>query len=132
MMTDLIADMLTRIRNANSIYRSTVDVPHSKMIEGIAKKLKQEGFIQDYVRVSQPIQDMITISLKYGPDGEKVIRTIKRISKPGRRVYKTVKDLQKKVLGGLGISIVSTSKGLITDRECRELNVGGEVLCTVW
>ena len=131
MMTDPIADMLTRIRNANRIYRQEVEIPHSKIKQGIAEKLKQEGFIKDYCLVERSPQNAIVIQLKYGPDGEMVIRKIMRISKPGRRVYRSLKQLRK-VLGGLGIMIVSTSKGILTDRECREQKAGGEVICTVW
>lgn len=131
MMTDPIADMLTRIRNANSVYSTKVTIPYSKLKEGIAKKLKQEGYILDYEIVQKTPQNEITIQLKYGPDGEKVIRKIIRVSKPGRRIYCNVGQM-KKILQGLGISIVSTSKGILTDRECREQKAGGEVLCTVW
>ena len=131
MMTDPIADMLTRIRNANSIYRKEVDIPHSNLKENIAKKLRQGGFIKDYKVKDASPQKILTIYLKYGPDGEKVIREIRRVSKPGRRVYQGVKEL-KKVINGLGIAIVSTSKGVLTDGECRKLKVGGEVLCIVW
>lgn len=131
MITDSIADMLTRIRNANQIHRGTVDIPHSAMLENIAKKMKQEGFIIDYKRVQKPIQDILTVSLKFGEDGERVIRTIERVSTPGRRVYRGVNEL-KKVLGGMGIAIVSTSRGILTDHECRQQKVGGEVLCQIW
>lgn len=132
MMTDPIAAMLTIIRNANRIYRDKVMVRHSRMVEEIIKKIKQEGFIQDYARVEYKGHPQLQVTLKYGEDGEKVIRNITRISRPGRRVYQHSKDMKHKILGGLGIAIVSTSKGILTDRECREQNVGGEVLCTVW
>ena len=131
MMTDPIADMLTRIRNANRIYRQEVEIPYSKIKEGIAEKLKLEGFIKDYRVVERTPQNAIIVQLKYGPDGELVIRKIMRVSTPGRRVYRSLKQLRK-VLGGLGIMIVSTSKGILTDRECREKKAGGEILCTVW
>ena len=131
MMTDPIADMLTRIRNANSIYRKEVDVPYSKIKEGIATKLKSAGFIKEYTRKENYPQDILTLQLKYGEDGEKVIRKIIRVSKPGRRVYHKVSEMHK-ILNGLGISLVSTSKGILTDRECHEQRIGGEVLCNVW
>lgn len=130
MMTDPIADMLTRIRNANRLYRTTVDMPYSKLKENVAKKLKQEGFIKDYAKLDTPPQGTITVYLKYGPDGEMIIRSIERVSKPGRRVYKNFRELEK-VLNGLGVAIVSTSKGILTDHECRAQKMGGEVLCTV-
>lgn len=131
MMTDPIADMLTRIRNANRIYHEKVVVRYSKIVEEMLKKMKQEGFIKDYARTEEDGRARLTVYLKYGPDGEKVIRNLDRISRPGRRVYQSVKDLSK-VLGGLGISIISTSKGILTDRECHKQKIGGEVLCTIW
>jgi len=131
MLTDPIADMLTRIRNANSIGKKEVEIPQSKIKVGIAQKLKQEGFIKDYRIVEGKPCNKIIVSLKYGPDSEKVIQKISRVSRPRRRVYNRLFDM-KKVLGGLGIAIVSTSKGVLTDRECHEQRVGGEVLCTVW
>lgn len=131
MLTDPIADMLTRVRNANSIHRKTVDVPASRLKVGIAQILKEEGFIKDYeVRQKKPQSDL-RITLKYGPDGERVIRTIDRVSKPGRRVYSAASDIPS-VLRGLGIHILSTPKGVVSDRKARELNVGGEVLCKVY
>jgi len=131
MMTDPIADMLTRVRNAKDIYRTEVEIPHSKLKEGIAKKLQQEGYVKGYEVVENKPQDVIKIHLKYGSDGEQIIRKIFRVSKPSRRIYRGVKEL-KKVLGGLGTAIVSTPKGILTDRECRESKVGGEVLCMIW
>lgn len=131
MMTDPIADMLTRIRNANDISRPKVEIPHSRMKESIASKMKQSGFIVDYKRVKKPIQDSLEITLRYGEDGEKVIREISRVSKPGRRVYSPSNEL-KKVLGGMGVSLISTSKGILTDHECRQQKIGGEVLCVIW
>ncbi len=131
MMTDPIADMLTRIRNANRIYRNKVLISYSKLVENILNKMKQEGFIQDYARIEEQGRAKIAVSLKYGPDGEKVIRNIQRVSRPGLRVYRPAPEL-KKILGGQGIAIISTSKGILTDRECREKKIGGEVLCTVW
>lgn len=131
MITDPIADLLTRIRNANNIYREKVDCPHSKIKESIVQKMKQEGFVQDYKRVQHPVQDVLSIQLRYGPDKEKIIRQLDRISKPGLRVYKGSKEL-KKVLGGMGVALITTPKGILTDKECREQKVGGEVLCTIW
>ena len=131
MLTDPIADMLTRVRNANSIHRKTVDMPASRLKVGIAQILKEEGFIKDYeVRQKKPQSDL-RITLKYGPDGERVIRTIDRVSKPGRRVYSAARDIPS-VLRGLGIHILSTPQGVVSDRKARELNVGGEVLCKVY
>jgi small subunit ribosomal protein S8 len=130
MLTDPIADMLTRIRNANKIGAKEVEIPYSQLKEGIAKKLHQEGFVLNYrIQEANP-GNKIMVSLKYGPDSEKVIQKIQRVSRPGRRVYTRLLGM-KKVLGGLGISIVSTSRGVLTDRECHEQKVGGEILCTV-
>jgi small subunit ribosomal protein S8 len=133
MMTDPIADMLTRIRNAVRNSSESVDMPGSKMKAGVAAVLKEEGYISDF-RVAEPegaVQSTLRVYLKYGPEGEKVINIIDRVSKPGRRVYAGGKGLPR-VLDGLGISIVSTSKGILSDRKCRQMNVGGEVLCRVW
>lgn len=132
MMTDPIADMLTRIRNAVRVEKPFVEIPSSRFKRGIADVLKREGFIWDWKEESEDGQAGATLrlELKYGPNGERVIQTIKRVSKPGRRLYTRGKEL-KPVLGGLGISIVSTSKGVISDREARQNNVGGEVLCEV-
>ena len=133
MMTDPIADMLTRIRNAVSVERPQVEVPASKVKRGVADVLKREGYIWDWSEVSdqsKPISNL-KIELKYGPAGEKVIRQIRRISKPGCRVYSRSNDLRP-ILNGLGISILSTSRGVISDREARQQKVGGEVLCEVW
>ena len=132
MMTDPIADMLTRIRNAVRVERPFVDVPMSRVKRGIADVLKREGFIWDYEVVQEegsPITNL-RLELKYGPNGEQIIQTINRRSKPGRRLYSRSRDLRP-VLGGLGISIISTSQGVISDREARTKNVGGEVLCEV-
>jgi len=132
MMTDPIADMLTRIRNAVSVERPYVDIPTSRVKRGIADVLKREGFIWDWKDIEEdgaPVAQL-RVELKYGPNGERVIQSIKRISKPGRRLYTRSREL-KPVLGGLGISIISTSKGVISDREARRDNVGGEVLCEV-
>ena len=130
MMTDPIADMLTRIRNAVRVERTFVDVPTSRVKRGIADVLKREGFIWDWKEVEEQPVSQLRLELKYGPNGERVIQSIKRLSKPGRRQYSRSKEL-KPVLGGLGISIISSSKGVISDREARRDNVGGEILCEV-
>ena len=131
-MSDPIADMLTRIRNANTAKHDTVDVPASKMKIAIADILVDEGYITKYDLVEDGNFKTMRITLKYGADkNEKVISGLKRISKPGLRVYANSEDMPK-VLGGLGTAIVSTNKGVITDKEARKLGVGGEVLCVVW
>ena len=131
-MSDPIADMLTRIRNANTAKHDTVDVPSSKMKKSIAEILLKEGYIKNYEIVNDGKFDVIHITLKYGADkNEKIITGIKRISKPGLRIY-AGKDEIPKVLGGLGIAILSTNQGVITDKEARKLQVGGEVLAFVW
>ena len=131
-MTDPIADMLTRIRNANTAKHDTVDVPASKMKLAIANILLDEGYIAKYDLVEDGAFKTIHITLKYGADkNEKVISGLKRISKPGLRVYANTEDIPK-VLGGLGTAIISTNKGVVTDKEARKLGVGGEVLCFVW
>ena len=131
LVLDPIADMLTRIRNANTNKHETVVIPQSKTKLAIAEILKEEGYIVDFKAVESEGIKMIEVTLKYGPNGEKVIQGLKRISKPGLRIYSNAEQLPK-VLNGLGIAIVSTSKGIITDREARKLNVGGEVLAYVW
>ncbi len=131
MMTDPIADMLTRIRNAASVERPHVDVPVSKVKRGLADVLKREGYIWDWSEVTSEPVNHLRIELKYGPSGEKVIRHVKRISKPGCRVYREARHLRP-ILNGLGISIVSTSQGVLSDREARRNKVGGEVLCEIW
>ena len=131
LVLDPIADMLTRIRNANSNKHNTVVIPQSKTKLAIAEILKEEGFIVDYKTVDSERGKMIEVTLKYGPNGEKVIQGLKRISKPGLRIYSNAEQLPK-VLNGLGIAIVSTSKGIVTDKQARKLNVGGEVLAYVW
>ena len=131
LVLDPIADMLTRIRNANSNKHDTVLIPQSKTKLAIAEILKSEGFIVDYKAVESEGIKMIEVTLKYGPNGEKVIQGLKRISKPGLRIYANAEQLPQ-VLNGLGIAIVSTSKGIITDKNARKLNVGGEVLAYVW
>ncbi len=130
-ITDPIADMLTRIRNANSSKHESVSVPCSKLRIEIAKILDKEGYIAGYEVIEDEIQGIIKINLKYGPGKQKVITGLKRVSKPGLRVYAS-KDNLPKVLKGLGIAIISTSKGIMTDKEARKLNVGGEVLAFVW
>ncbi|MBQ6678559.1 MAG: 30S ribosomal protein S8 [Lachnospiraceae bacterium] len=131
-MSDPIADMLTRIRNANTAKHDTVDVPSSKMKLAIAKILLDEGYISRYDLIDEGSYQTIRISLKYGKDkNEKIISGIKRISKPGLRVYANTENMPK-VLGGLGIAIVSTNKGVMTDKEARKENVGGEVIAYVW
>ena len=131
-MTDPIADMLTRIRNANTAKHDTVDVPSSKMKLAIAKILLDKGYIKSYELVENGKFNDIRITLKYGASkNEKIISGLQRISKPGLRVYANKEELPK-VLGGLGVAIISTNKGVITDKEARKLGVGGEVLCFVW
>ena len=131
MMTDPVADMLTRLRNANSIHRKRVSMPASRLRVAIADVLQQEGFITAFRVTEGKPSSTLTIDLKYGLDGEKVIRSIERISKPGRRVYSRVDDL-KPVLRGQGIAVVSTAKGVVSDRRARELRVGGEILAHVY
>ncbi|WP_300277256.1 30S ribosomal protein S8 [Peptacetobacter sp.] len=130
-MTDPIADMLTRIRNANIVKHETVDVPASNIKKEIARILLEEGFVKGYDVIEDGKQGIIRLQLKYGIEGERVISGLKRISKPGMRVYSS-KDEIPKVLNGLGVAIMSTSKGILTDKEARKENVGGEVICYVW
>ena len=130
-MTDPVADMLTRIRNANTAGHAEVDVPASKIKKNIAEILLKEGYIKGFEVVETEPQDVIKIEMKYGAGKQKVISGIKRISKPGLKVY-AKKDEVPKVLGGLGIAIISTSSGLLTDKQAREMGVGGEVICYVW
>jgi small subunit ribosomal protein S8 len=131
MMTDPIADMLTRIRNAVRVERPNVDLPLSKVKRGLAEVLKREGYIWDWEELPAEPAKQIRLHLKYGPNGERVIRHIRRVSTPGRRVYSGA-DKLKPVLGGLGITIISTSRGVISDREARQRNLGGEILCEIW
>jgi small subunit ribosomal protein S8 len=131
MMTDPIADMLTRIRNAVRVERPNVDMPLSQVKRGLADVLKREGYIWDWQEVEEQPVNQLRIELKYGPNGERVIQKIRRISKPGCRVYSKARDL-KPVLNGLGIRILSTSRGLVSDREARQRKLGGEVLCEIW
>lgn len=130
-MTDPIADYLTRIRNANMAKHDSVEIPASNIKKSISEILKREGFIRDYEVVDDNKQGVIKLLLKYGPNGERVISGLKRISKPGLRNYVSAEDLPK-VLNGLGIAIVSTSAGVITDKEARQKGVGGEVIAYVW
>ena len=130
-MTDPIADMLTRIRNANTVGHETVEIPASKMKKAIAEILKEEGYITDFDVIEDDKQGMIKVTMKYGSNKERVISGIKKISKPGLKVYAKANEVPK-VLGGLGIAIISTSKGIVSDREARKLGVGGEVICYVW
>ncbi|HBI02713.1 MAG TPA: 30S ribosomal protein S8 [Paenibacillaceae bacterium] len=130
-MTDPIADMLTRIRNANMVRHEKLEVPASKMKRQIAELLKEEGFIRDAEYIEDNKQGIIRIFLKYGPNNERVINGIKRISKPGLRVYAKGSELPR-VLGGLGIAILSTSHGILTDKKARQQQVGGEVVAYIW
>lgn len=129
-LSDPIADMLTRIRNAVRINKEQVQVTASKTCEGVAAVLKKEGYIEDFDRIDDGKQGILRITLKYDQDGRSIISEIKRTSKPGRRMYSPVEKLPR-VLAGMGIAIVSTSKGIMSDRSCREAHVGGEILCTV-
>ncbi|MGQ9630324.1 MAG: 30S ribosomal protein S8 [bacterium] len=131
MYTDPIADMLTRIRNANRVYHEKVDVPASSEKLRIAEILKEEGFISNYKRIEDGKQGIIRIYLKYGPNRERVITGLERVSKPGLRQYVRWNKVPR-VFGGMGVAIISTSKGILTDRECKKLRVGGELLCRVW
>ena len=130
-MTDPIADMLTRIRNANTVGHATVEIPASKMKKSIAGILTDEGYIRGFDVIEDDKQGIIKIQMKYGADKERVISGIKKISKPGLKVY-AKSDEVPRVLGGLGIAIISTSNGIISDKEARKLGVGGEVICYVW
>jgi small subunit ribosomal protein S8 len=130
-MTDPIADMLTRIRNAARNHSKSVDCPSSKVKEAIAAVLREEGFIEDFRLAEAGAHKTLRLYLKYGSDGEKIINEIERVSKPGRRSYVGSDEIPR-VLDGLGISILSTPAGVLSDRKCRQLKVGGELLCTVW
>jgi len=130
-MSDPVADMLTRIRNANLVHHDRVEMPGSGIKKSIAKILKDEGFIKDFEWVEDNKQGILRLQLKYGPNKQKVINGLKRISKPGLRVY-VKRDEVPRVLGGLGIAILSTPQGVITDRQARRDRVGGEVICYVW
>ena len=130
-MTDPVADMLTRIRNANQASHKTVEIPASKMKKSIASILKEEGYIEDYEFVEDDNQGTLKIKLKYAPGKTRVISELRRISKPGLKVYVKADDVPR-VLGGLGIAIISTSKGIMSDKDARRIGVGGEVICYVW
>lgn len=130
-ITDSVADMLTRIRNANSAKHDTVEIPASNMKKAIAQILVDEGYIKDYSVKEDGKQGVITITLKYGPNKSQVITGLRRVSKPGLRIYTSCEDMPK-VMKGLGIAILSTPKGVMTDKEARKANVGGEVLAFVW
>ncbi|QDZ14960.1 30S ribosomal protein S8 [Humibacter ginsenosidimutans] len=130
-MTDPVADMLTRLRNANSAYHDTVSMPNSKLKAHIAEILKNEGYISDWAVADARVGQTLTLNLKFGPNRERSIAGIKRVSKPGLRVYAKSTELPR-VLGGLGVAILSTSSGLLTDREAEKKGVGGEVLAYVW
>lgn len=130
-MTDPIADMLTRVRNATSVLHDTVDIPGSNIKKEISRILLEEGYIKGYDVIEDGKQGLIRMQLKYGKNGEKVITGIKKISKPGMRVYADRNNVPR-VLNGIGISVISTSKGIVTDKQARELGVGGEVICYVW
>lgn len=129
-LSDPIADMLTRIRNATRVNKADVRIKASNICAGIAAVLKSEGYIEDFDRIDDSRQGILRITLKYDQDGHPIINELKRTSKPGRRVYAPVDKLPR-VLAGMGIAIVSTSKGVMSDRNCREANIGGEILCTV-
>ena len=131
MMTDTIADMLTRIRNANQALHVKVEMPSSGMRREIARILEQEGYIEGYQVAKGEVHDTLVVTLKYGANRERVISGLKRVSKPGRRIYAR-KDRPHKVLGGMGVAILSTSSGVVTGRQAQEAGVGGEVLCYVW
>ena len=130
-MTDPIADLATRIRNAIAVGKYEVTAPHSRLKVGICEVLKREGFIQDFTVEPGKVQGQLRITLKYGPDGEKVIRSIQRVSKPGCRVYRGVREV-KPILRGMGISVLTTNQGVLSDREARKQRVGGEPLLEVW
>ena len=130
-MTDPVADMLTRIRNANQAGHKTVEIPASKMKKSIASILKEEGYIEDYEFIEDEKQGILKVELKYAPGKTRVISELRRISKPGLKVYVKADDVPR-VLGGLGIAIISTSKGVLSDKDARRIGVGGEVICYVW
>lgn len=130
-ITDPIADMLTRIRNGNQRRKDKVDMPASKMKEAMLKILQEEGFISNYKRISDHKQGILRVYMKYSAKGERVIIGIRRVSKPGQKCYKKAEQIGK-VYKGMGISIVSTPQGLMVDKKCRQLKIGGEVLCNIW
>ena len=130
-MTDPIADMLTRVRNANSAFKQSVAIPSSKKLVELARIMKEEGYITDYEVVPDSPQDVLNVTLKYGPKRERTIRGLRRISRPGLRVY-AKKDELPRVLGGLGVAVISTSSGVMTDKQARSAGVGGEVVAYIW
>jgi len=130
-MTDPIADMLTRIRNANSAYKTSTTMPSSKKLVELARILKDEGYIEEYRVIEAEPQNQLEVTLKYGPRKERTITGLRRISKPGLRVY-AKKDEMPRVLGGLGVAVISTSQGVMTDRTARKAGVGGEVMAYIW
>jgi len=130
-MSDPLADMLTRLRNAVMVKFDSVQMPSSAIKVGVAKVLKEEGYIRDYHIIGDKVQDILNIDLKYGPNKETVITGLKRVSKPGLRKYAKVNEIPK-VLDGFGIAVISTSKGIVTDKTARTLNSGGEIICEVW
>lgn len=130
-MTDPIADFLTRIRNANTVYKERVDIPSSRIKKGLAEILKNEGFIRTYEFIDDGKQGTLRLYLKFGPNKQRVISGLKRISKPGLRVYAKKEELPR-VLGGLGVAVISTPKGLMTDKQARQAGLGGEVICYIW
>ena len=130
-MSDPIADFLTQIRNANDVYHEKIEIPASRLKTEVARIMKEEGFISDYKYIEDNKQGKLRIYMKYGPNREKVVSGLKRISKPGLRVYAN-KDELPKVLGGIGVAVISSSRGLVTDKEARKEGIGGEVLCYIW
>lgn len=130
-MTDPVADLLTRIRNANSIGNKSLKVPYSSLKKNILRVLKEQGYITDYFPEMAGKRGVIRVELKYGPDGEKVLRSVRRVSKPGRRIYSPARQLPE-VLSGMGITVLSTSKGVISSVEAKKLGLGGEILCEVY
>lgn len=130
-MTDPVADLLTRIRNANSIGNKSLKVPYSSLKKNILRVLKEQGYITDYFPEMAGTKGVIRVELKYGPDGEKVLRSVRRVSKPGRRIYRPAR-LIPEVLSGMGITVLSTSKGVISSVEAKKLGLGGEILCEVY
>ena len=130
-MSDVIADMLTRIRNANNAKHDTVDIPASNMKKAIADILVDEGYIKNVQVIEDNKQGILRVTLKYGPNKQKILQGLRRVSKPGLRIYANSKDMPR-VMNGLGVAIVSTSKGIMTDKQARALNVGGEVIAFIW
>jgi small subunit ribosomal protein S8 len=130
-ITDPIADMLTSVRNALLAGHTEVDVPYSKMKEGIAEVMVKEGFLRMYKKLEEGVRSKLRLYVKYGPEGQQILHELKRESRPGRRFYRSY-SVMPRVREGMGVSIVSTSQGVMSDRACREMKIGGEVLCTIW